>query len=175
MITPRPAGYLLSRDLFNKRTGLAFDALSPAETAADFHFIFLFNSEMVSRLIQYAPAGGLELTEMLDYLVNKTWKAPRKSGIEKLIQQQTEQILITYIMALSVDTKALFQARAGAKKSLIDMYKFISGQSKTQTDPDYLAHLLLATDCMKEPLEAETTIVKEIPLGEPIGSIEDEY
>ena len=172
IIPPRPAGYLLSRELFNKRTGLAFDALSPAETAADFPFIFLFNSERVSRLIQYAPAGGLKLTELLDYLVNKTWKAPRKSGMEKLIQQQTEQILLTYIMALSVDAKVPFQARADAKKSLTDLHQFISKQS--HSDPDYMAHLLLATDRMKAPSEAKTTIVKEIPPGAPIGSNQDE-
>jgi hypothetical protein len=47
LIPPRPAGYNDSRELFNKRTGLAFDALSPAETAADFPLSFLFNAERV--------------------------------------------------------------------------------------------------------------------------------
>ena len=36
IIPPLPAGYGLSRELFRKRTGLAFDVLSPAETPADF-------------------------------------------------------------------------------------------------------------------------------------------
>ncbi len=46
-IPPRPAGYIDSRELFNKRTGLTFDALAPAETAADMPLSFLFNPERV--------------------------------------------------------------------------------------------------------------------------------
>ena len=44
LIPPRPAGYIESRELFNKRTGLPFDALSPAETAADLPLSFLFTA-----------------------------------------------------------------------------------------------------------------------------------
>ncbi len=40
LIPPRPAGYDASRELFRKRTGLAFDVLSPAETAPIFLFLF---------------------------------------------------------------------------------------------------------------------------------------
>ena len=49
LIPPRPAGYDYTRELFKKRTGLAFDALSPAETAADLPLSFLFNSERMNR------------------------------------------------------------------------------------------------------------------------------
>ena len=41
VIPPLPAGYGFSRELFRNRTGLAFDVLSPAETAADLPFIIL--------------------------------------------------------------------------------------------------------------------------------------
>jgi len=44
LIPPRPSGYEYTRELFKKRTGLAFDALSPAETAADMPLSFLFNN-----------------------------------------------------------------------------------------------------------------------------------
>ena len=40
LIPPRPSGYDYTRELFKKRTGLAFDALSPAETAADMPLSF---------------------------------------------------------------------------------------------------------------------------------------
>src|SRR4030095_14144231 len=47
---PLPAGYNFSRELFRKRTGLAFDVLSPAETAADLPLSFLFNTERLNRM-----------------------------------------------------------------------------------------------------------------------------
>lgn len=174
IIPPRPAGYRESRELFNKRTGLAFDALAPAETAADFPLMFLFNSDRVSRLEQYAPGGGLELSEMLNFLTDKTWKAPRRTGMQKLIQQQTEQILLTYMLALSIDNKASFQARADAKKSLADLQIFILNLKKTTSDSQYAAHLLLAIDRMKTPADARPTLVREIPPGAPIGCDDSE-
>src|SRR5436190_9808805 len=53
IIPPLPSGYSFSRELFKKRTGLAFDVLSPAETAADLPLSFLFNSERLNRMVQY--------------------------------------------------------------------------------------------------------------------------
>ena len=169
LIPPRPAGYGNSRELFRKRTGMAFDALSPAETAADVPLSFLFNSERVSRLVQYEVTGGLGLNEMITLLINKTWKAPRKSGMEKLIQQQTEQVLLTYLLSLSVDKDASFQALAVTKKSLSDLKLFIDIQKKISKDISYTAHLALALDRMGAPSDAKPTLHKEIPPGAPIG------
>lgn len=170
LIPPRPAGYIDSRELFNKRTGLAFDALSPAETAADLPFSFLFNSERVSRMEQYAVHGGLSLNEMLMDLINTTWKDKRRTGMEKLIQQQTEQVLLTYLLALSVDTKASFQARADDIKALSDLHTYIESQQKISKDASSSAHLMLALDRMKKPGDAKPIMHKEIPPGSPIGS-----
>ena len=170
LIPPRPAGYISSRELFHKRTGLAFDALSPAETAADLPLSFLFNSERVSRLEQYSVNGGFTLNEMLSDLVNMTWKAKRRTGMEKLIQQQTEQVLLTYLLALSIDNKASFQATADDRKALADLKTWIQSQQKITKDASYNAHLLLAIDRMKKPEDAKPTLHEEIPPGSPIGS-----
>ncbi|CAN5417935.1 zinc-dependent metalloprotease [soil metagenome] len=169
MIPPRPAGYEPSGELFNKRTGLAFDALAPAETAVNFPLSFLFNSERVSRMEQYEINGGLGLTEMINTLIASTWKAPRRTGMEKLVQQQTEQILLTYLLALTINENASFQARADAKKAVSDLKIFIESKKKTTTDASYAAHLLLATERMAKPEDAKPALLKEIPPGAPIG------
>jgi hypothetical protein len=78
LIPPRPAEYDFTRELFKKRTGLAFDILSPAETAADLPLSFLFNSERLNRMVQYeAVNNGLGVGEMVNTLISKTWKANR--------------------------------------------------------------------------------------------------
>ncbi len=169
LIPPRPAGYIDSRELFNKRTGLAFDALSPAETAADLPLSFLFNTQRVSRLEQDDAVGGLPFSEMLAYLINHTWKASRRTSMEKLIQQQTEQVLLTYMLSLSVNDNASFQVKADVKKALADLKEFIESQLKVSKDGSYTAHLMLALDRMKKPEDAKPTMHEEIPPGSPIG------
>ncbi len=169
IIPPRPAGYDFSRELFKKRTGLAFDALAPAETAADLPFSFLFNSERLSRMDQYAVKGGLGVTDMLDKLINATWKTARTTDMQKLIQLQTEQVLLTYLLSSSVDESLSFAARASVQKSLTDLKTWIEEQKKTATDSSYVAHLTLALERMKAPDKAKPTIHAAIPPGAPIG------
>jgi hypothetical protein len=176
LIPPRPAGYNFTRELFKKRTGLAFDALAPAETAADFPLSFLFNSERVSRMTEYEVSGGLGVNEMLHVLTDSTWKAARRPGMENMVQLQTEQILLTYLLALSVDENSSFAARGAAQKSLADLKIFIEDQKKTAKDETYIAHLTLALERMKAPDKAKPTVQhKEMPPGAPIGcDLDDE-
>lgn len=169
LIPPRPAGYDASRELFRKRTGLAFDALSPAETAADLPLSFLFNSDRLNRMAQYETNGGLSITEMVNTLLDKTFKTPRRTGMEALIQQQTEQVLLTYLLSSSVSDNNSFIVKASMKKILADLKTFIETKNKLTTDQTYKGHLALVLDRMNGPDAAKPTLHKEIPPGAPIG------
>ena len=170
LIPPRPAGYEFTRELFKKRTGLAFDVLSPAETAADLPLSFLFNSDRLNRMVQYETLNnGLGVGEMINMLIAKTWKAPRLSGIEKLIQLQTEQVFLTYFLAASINDNNSFAVKSVLQKTLKDLKTFIETQSKAATDEIIKGHLILALDRIGKPQDAKPTIHRAIPPGAPIG------
>lgn len=166
-IPPRPSGYNTTRELFRKRTGLSFDVLSPAETGADVPFSFLFNSERLNRMQQQQVTGGLGVDEMIAILINKTFKAGRRTGMEALIQQQTEQVLLTYLLAASVDENNAYGVRSVLQKQLSELRKYIEAQLKT--NPALNGHYQLALERIKNPKDAKPTIHKEIPPGAPIG------
>ena len=172
LIPPRPDSYGNERELFTKRTGLAFDPLSPAESGADFPLSFLFHPERLSRMA-INQQNGLSLDEMLNKVISTTWKAPRKTGIQALIQQQTEQIVLTYLLASSVDEKVNFAGRAAVRKSLDDLKYYIDTQKKTATGAQNIGHLSLALERMKAPEKAKPTIHAAIPPGAPIGCEEN--
>ena len=170
LIPPRPAGYDFTRELFKKRTGLAFDALAPAETAADLPLSFLFNAERLNRMAEYQIMnGGLGIDEMITTLMNATWKAPRRSGMEGLIQLQNEQIFLTYLLASSDNEAASFITKSVVAKALKELKTFIEAKNKTATNATYQGHLYLALERMKEPAKARPTLHVEAPPGAPIG------
>jgi hypothetical protein len=171
-IPPRPDSYGNERELFTKRTGLAFDPLSPAESGADFPLSFLFHPERLSRMA-INQQKGLSLDEMLNKVISTTWKAPRKTGMQALIQQQTEQVVLTYLLASSVDEKVNFAGRAAVRKSLDDLKSYIDTQKKTATGAQNIGHLSLALERMKAPEKAKPTIHAAIPPGAPIGCEEN--
>lgn len=171
LIPPRPAGYSSSNELFRKHTGLSFDPLAPAETAADLPLSFLYHPERLSRMAQ-DTGTGMKLSEMNKRLVKATWQSPRRKGFAALVQQQTEQVLLTYLLASSVDEKSSFAARSVVKKTLDDLKDYIETQKKTATDEQLTGHYALALERMKQPDKAKPTIHAAIPPGAPIGCME---
>ena len=168
LIPPLPAGYEFSRELFKKRTGLAFDALSPAEAAADFTFSFLFNPERLNRMIQYETSnGGLGISEMLDKLINATWKAARQQKMERLIQVQTQQVLLTHLLNASLNENVSYPARSVVLQKISELKSFLEN-TKSQ-DEIYKGHLALALERIKSPEKAKAVIHRELPPGAPIG------
>jgi len=159
----------MGRELFRKRTGLAFDALAPSETAVDMPLSFLFNTERLSRMVIYETAGGLGADEMIRQLINSTWEAPRRQGMERLIQLQTEQVLLTYLLATTQDENASFAVRAIALKAVTDLKKWIETKNTGISDEIYGGHLLLALERIKFPDKAKATQHREAPPGAPIG------
>ena len=173
LIPPRPSGYEFTRELFKKRTGLAFDVLAPAEAAADIPFSFLFYPERLNRLAINGTMGGLGLTEMVNRVINGTWKATRKPGLQGLIQMQTEQVLLTYLLSSSVDEQVSFAARSMIQKSLLDLKAYLEAKRKTATVESYAGHIALALERMKFPEKAKPTQHAAVPPGAPIGFYEE--
>jgi hypothetical protein len=170
LIPPRPAGIEYTKELFKKRTGLLFDALAPAETAADLPLSFLFHPERLSRMVQQETEGGLGLSVMIDRILSATWRAPRLTGEDGLIQRQTEQIVLTYLLAASIDEQSSFAARAAVGMELSRLKAFIESVRKRPGLEDaYAAHLDLALTRMKSPEKARPTIHLPAPPGAPIG------
>jgi hypothetical protein len=126
-------------------------------------------------MLQYeAMNKGLGVAEMINTLISKTWKASRLTGIDGIIQMQTEQVLLTYLLAASINDNNSFAVKSNLQAVLKELKTFSETKLKTATDSNYKGHLLLALERMKEPEKAKPTIHKEIPPGAPIGCDWDE-
>lgn len=170
LIPPRPAGYDYNRELFNRRTGLAFDPLAAAETAADLPLSFLFNSSRLNRMVQYqAENNGLGIGEMLDVLLKNTWKAPRLKGLQGLIQEQNEQLLLTYLLAVSINDGASFATKAQIMMTLEELKTYAITQIKLAINPARKGYFLLTLERIKSPEKAKPTMHEVAPPGSPIG------
>ena len=169
LIPPRPAGYDFNRELFKKKTGLAFDQLSPAEAATDLVLSFLFHPERVNRLYQHGLAGGYGLSDVLNAAINSTFKSSRKNGMQGAIQIQTEQMLMTYLLSISVSDAISYPAKSAVVSSLNALKKFLEAKKKSTTDAQYAAHIEMLLLRSKEPEKATPAVYLDAPPGAPIG------
>ncbi len=169
LIPPRPAGYGYTPELFNRRTGLAFDALAAAESAADFPLSFLFNPSRLNRMVEYqAENNGLGIDEMLEVLIAKTWKAKRLTGLEGLILQQNEQLLLTYLTGTSLNNDISFATNAAITKAIEEIRLLAAQQVKTATGAAK-GYFLLTLERIQNKLLAKPFVPEPMPPGSPIG------
>ncbi|HEU4734665.1 MAG TPA: zinc-dependent metalloprotease [Kofleriaceae bacterium] len=179
MIPPRPPGYPRGREHFKVRTGPAFDALAPAEAAAQHELSFLFAPERAARLIeQHArnpDSPGLD--EVLDAVVNATWKARREPGMRGEIARVVDQVALVDLIALSRNAGASAQSRAIASLALASLKAWAHAAAGRVKDPAERAHLAYAEQQIAE-LERDTRRVEaapaEPPDGAPIGSDDED-
>ena len=175
LIPPRPAGYPRTREDFRIRTQPVFDALAPAEAAADHVSNFLLNQERAARLVQFHARDPRNpgLAEVIDKILASTWKAPVAKGYAGEIQYTVNTIILTDLMALAAGERASNQVRAIASWKLDQLRVWLTSQSRLTPDENRRAFLYYTLEQIKrfqdDPRKMNLTPPQAPPDGQPIG------
>ncbi len=117
---PAAEGYGHTREDFRSRTGLTFDPVGAAESAADITIDLLLNPERAARLVQYhaEDASAPSLEEVIDKLIAATWKAPDAPGLSGEVQRAIDMVALYRLMTLAANESAPGEVRAIALSKL---------------------------------------------------------
>jgi hypothetical protein len=176
LIPPRPAGYPRTREDFRIRTQPTFDALAPAEAITDHVSNFLFNPERAARLVQFHARDirNPGLAEVIDRIINSTWKAPTATGYAGEIQHTVDMVILGDLMGLASAERAPNQVRAIAELKLEQLKNWLGTQRTLTKDESHRAFLFYATQQIKrfqdDPKKMNLTRPQDPPDGQPIGS-----
>ena len=173
LLPVRPYGYPRHRETFPSRTGVTFDALTPAETAAGLVVRVLLNSGRATRLVeQHARDPKLPgLDELLDALMAATWKASRQSGLAAEVQRAVDNVTLYHLFALAKDESAASQVRAIAGSKLEALQNWLA--TTPTGDAAERAHRAYGAIRIKQfrddPNQFTMPAPAEPPPGQPIG------
>ena len=176
LIPPRPAGYPRTREDFRISTQPVFDALAPAEAAADHVSGFLFNSERAARLVQFnaRDARNPGLAEVIDRILAATWKAPAATGYASEIQHVVNAVVLHDLMTLAANERASNQVRAIASLKLEQLKTWLATQSRVAVNENRRAFVLYSIGQIKrfqdDPKKMNLTPPQNPPDGQPIGT-----
>jgi hypothetical protein len=179
MIPPRPPDYQRGREHFKIHTSPAFDALAPAEAAAQHTLQFLFNPERGARLVEFHSRNpenpGLE--EVLDAILAATWKEQRISGYKAEIARTIDRAVLYDLMALSANERVSDQVRAIAALKLEELRAWLTTAQSSVKDEEERAHFFLAASQIeqfqKDPKIDNLAPPSAPPDGPPIGTDDD--
>ncbi len=176
MIPPRPPEYPSGRENFSRRTAPAFDALAPAEAAAEIVADLLLQPERAQRMIEYhaLDAANPSFDELVADLLAATWKRQPDSGCNGAIQRTVNAVVLDQLMTLAGDDHASAQVRAIASLKLDELKQWIATQAPSAKDEARRAELFFAASQIerfqKNPTEVHLTAPAPPPDGDPIGS-----
>ena len=179
IIPPRPPDYERGREDFKIRTSPAFDALAPAEAAAQHTLQFLFNPERAARLVEFhaRDAANPSLEEVLDAILTATWKAPEAAGYSAEIARVVDDVALYDLMALAANEKASGQVRAVASLKLEELKSWLNVQAGDSTEQH--AHRFFAAaqiaKFQKDSKQLDLNPPSEPPDGPPIGGDDEDF
>jgi hypothetical protein len=179
MIPPRPPDYERGREHFKIHTSPAFDALAPAEAAAQHTLQFLFNPERAARLVEFHARNeeNPSLQEILDAILVATWKSAHGLGYPAEIARKVDGVVLYDLMALSANERASAQVRAVASLKLEELRAWLATEQDSIRDEEERAHFYFAASQIaqfqKDPKKMEFLAPAEPPDGPPIGSHDD--
>jgi Met-zincin/Domain of unknown function (DUF5117)/Domain of unknown function (DUF5118) len=177
IIPPRPPEYPRGREDFKIHTSPAFDALAPAESAAQHTLQFLFNPERAARLVEFHARNSENpgLDEVIESVLNATWKSPHPKGYNGEIANVVDEVVLYDLMALAANEHETDQVRAIAWFELKHLWEWLSSPSEVEKAMLLNAQALYAIRQIelfeKDPKHISLTPPVEPPDGPPIGSM----
>ena len=181
-IPPRPSGYGRSRELFPRYTGLMFDAVSPAVTAADHVVGLLLASDRAARLVEQKAIDpslpGLE--DVIDALFNASFGATASTPYEAEVRRAVERVVVDELMDLAASAP-MSQVRAVATWKLqrrgIELGRVLASAvaaNDNGNESDLAQANLLATDINRFLTRPANPVATRFPAptappGAPIG------
>jgi hypothetical protein len=179
LIPPRPFTYDAHRELFDRYTGMAFDAVSPAVTAADLTVGLILNPERAARLVeQNALDPDLpSLDWTLERLVGATFRYQPRDAYQAEIDRGVEYVIVRRLMQLATDAP-MPQVRAAALGQLMTI-RSRYGSTVLPDDADSAHRALLTADITRfldRPYVADQRAPDlDVPPGQPIGDEDWEW
>src|SRR5207247_310246 len=112
--------------------------------------------------------------EVLDQIINSTWKAPAATGYHGEIQHVVNIVVLSDLMALASGEHASNQVRAIAEIKLDLLKNWLIGQRDLTRDENRLAFLSYAANQIRrfqeDPKKMNLTKAQDPPDGQPIGT-----
>ncbi len=172
LVPPHPSGYERTRELFRLHTGMTFDPLAAAETAAHQTLGAMLHPERAARLVEFhaRDAKNPGLDEVLNRLLAATWETPQSAnGYDAAIQEVVNEVALFHIMALASNDRASAGARAAAWSALEKLKISLRIRHNGQS----VEALARIRKFQEDPRPTNVPAPLEPPDGAPIGSEEE--
>lgn len=174
LIPPRPIGYPKTKETFDGYTGLTFDPLGAAESAANATIVALLDPHRAARLVEYHARDEKQpgLLEVLNQLIDRTWKSAAVSGYKGELQRLVNHALLKHLLVLAANNEVPAHVRAQVLLQVHELRKWMISKETTAEGLEkgsLLFGLEQIDQYLNSPNQYQAKPMIETPAGAPIG------
>ena len=174
IIPPRPEGFPRHRELFANHTAETFDALAPAEAAADLTFAAILEPGRCARLVEQGARDpkmpGFE--EVVAKTIAATWRKEAAAGYAGEVQRTVNYVMLARLLGLAANPEAIPQVRAVALAQLMVLREWLNQANASlgsAQQASFAYGVRLITQFIDHPKEFAPPVAPTPPPGSPIG------
>ena len=123
LLPPRPPALPRTMEDFPSRTGVTFDPIAAADSAADLTLDLLFDPERDNRLVQYHAEEPAEpsLQDVIEATLGSTKVPAGASGLELQVKHAVDDRIVEALLRLAADSGDSAQTKAIARYELMQL------------------------------------------------------
>ncbi|SKC78344.1 zinc-dependent metalloprotease [Ohtaekwangia koreensis] len=180
-IPPRPIGYQRHRELTNGKTGLTFDPLALAETAADMTYSLMLHPARANRLVEHhaRDINQPSLESVLDKMIARSFKLTPQPGYEGAVLMSIDGALFSNLAKLasskdaSLSTRAITSLKLDQLKAWLKQKGPLTANEEWKAFYSYTASLIEKLQSNPEEFRADYPL--DAPPGMPIGTLDMDF
>lgn len=179
-IPPRPSGYATTVENFSGYTGVTFDPVAAAESAASTTMSYMFAPERAARLIEYNARDSKQpgFFAVVDKVFDKTWKAPMPAGYKGQLQAMVNNQVVKNLLQLAATSNTSEIVRGQALLKIDELKDYLTSKMSS-AEPALKANMMFALSQIEafkvEPNKFQPPSPVDMPPGAPIGMPEMDF
>jgi len=172
LLPPRTPGLPRTRESLPAHTGLTFDPIASAESAADLTLTLLFNAERANRLVEYHARDSAEpsLDDVIQATLKATGNLADAQGLTGEVKRAVDSRILEALLALAANPTASAETRGTVRLTLQSMRGDLARESENKEGQAFRADELARIDeFFRDPAKFVPAKPIPSPPGMPIG------
>ena len=175
-LPPRPPGLPRTQESFPSATGLTFDPVAAAESAADLTLALVFNPQRANRLVEYHAQDSAEpsLNDVIDATLKSTGSPDSFTGLELQVKYAVDDRILEALLALGANAESSAMTRATVRAAVTSLREQLRTSSSQQDAALYELETSRINQFLNDPAKFVPAQPIPAPPGMPIGDDPDE-
>ncbi len=176
LLPPQPPGLPRTQESFPAETGLTFDPIAAAASAADLTLALVFNPERANRLVEYhaRDSGEPSLPEVIEATLASTEVPGGATGLTAEVKHAVDNRILEALLALGANPAASAETQATVRAEVTALKAKLATSGSAGEEGSFTAMEVARIDeFLHDPAKFVAAKPVPAPPGMPIGDDEE--